>query len=554
MKANNILLCSLVVAAVWACQPNTDNNQDLDFDEIEVNFSASSNAVSFSTEDEIGILAYCTTGGGTENQVMKDDETSSGMSRQIPLSDGSPVLLEKATEQDALIARKGDHNFRFYGVYPYMEGDFDVTAIPMSVPVVQNFKEGIKSQMTLVASKTSTNVVPTQELEFRSFFSVINFKIAQDIMAEGETSVLRKITLSPANEALLEDPLAVDGVCDMEKMTFAPDPETGSKSVSVDFGTEGYELQEEFTDVPMLVNPFYVPDGGLKLKIEDIDGAVVTLDVFATQEDNGKEIAGGQVFEVIVDGISDGIVPVEWPVVFPLGFPDGNTAELGWCNKDKYQTKWCNASDLRGDGLWTCQDQPAAYAQWIWADGNDSFNPAPFLETINSTGSRVSTVGVKGAWTGDCLEFTIPVKKFKAGSKVTFSIPICCKNSPVFWEVKYLDGDEWKTTATTEIPAYEGSDVKRKATWALQFGGAKGGSAMQSVTMIFENEIKSGYLKVRLECVDGSIVMSADKTLREPLTQPYNSKGKCQGNFYFAEHMPNTATFALETAATFTLN
>ena len=69
MKANNILLCSLIVAAVWACQPNTDNNQDLDFDEIEVNFSASSNAVSFSTEDEIGILAYCTTGGGSRKPI-----------------------------------------------------------------------------------------------------------------------------------------------------------------------------------------------------------------------------------------------------------------------------------------------------------------------------------------------------------------------------------------------------------------------------------------------------------------------------------------------------
>ena len=75
MKANNILLCCLTVAMVCACKPNLDNNQDLDYDEIEVNFSASSNAVTFSTGDEIGILAYCTTGDGSENYLMKNDGT-----------------------------------------------------------------------------------------------------------------------------------------------------------------------------------------------------------------------------------------------------------------------------------------------------------------------------------------------------------------------------------------------------------------------------------------------------------------------------------------------
>ena len=69
-----------------------------------------------------------------------------------------------------------------------------------------------------------------------------------------------------------------------------------------------------------------------------------------------------------------------------------------------------------------------------------------------------------------------------------------------------------------------------------------------------EKEVKSGYIKIRLECVDGTIVMSAANTLQPELAQPYNSKGKCQGNFYFAEHMPNTSTFAIETAVTFTLN
>ena len=64
MKTNNILLCCLAVAMVLACKPNADNNQDLDYEELEVGFSASSNAVTFSTGDEIGIMAYCTNGGG----------------------------------------------------------------------------------------------------------------------------------------------------------------------------------------------------------------------------------------------------------------------------------------------------------------------------------------------------------------------------------------------------------------------------------------------------------------------------------------------------------
>lgn len=552
MKANNILLCCLTVAMVCACKPNLDNNQDLDYDEIEVNFSASSNAVTFSTGDEIGILAYCTTGDGSENYLMKNDGTSS-MSRQFPLSDGSPVLLKKATGQDAVMARRGDHNFRFYGVYPYMDGDFDVTAIPMSVPAVQDFTEGIKSQMTLVAAKASTNVVPTQELEFRSFFSVINFKVARDIIEEGTPAVLKSMTFAPVNESLLEDPLAVDGVCNAVEMTFVPDMATGKKSITVEFGSEGYTLEEEFTTIPVLVNPFFVPEGGFELTVRDMADNEAVVEVFTATDDNGREIAGGEVVEVIVDGISDGIVPVEWPVVFPLGYPDGNTAETGWCNKS-IQSRWCNNADLRGEGYWSCQDQPQAWAQWNWGAESGTFSPAPFLETVNSVGSKISTVGVKGAWTGDYLEFNIPVKKFKANSTVTFSIPICCKNSPVFWEVKYLDGEEWKTTAKEEIPAYEGSDVKRVATWALPFGGAAGGSAMQTVNMTFENEVKSGYIKIRLECVDGTIVMSAPNTLRPELAQPYNSKGKCQGNFYFGEHSGTTTSFKAETAITFTLN
>lgn len=539
---------------VLACKPNADNNQDLDYEELEVGFSASSNAVTFSTGDEIGIMAYCTNRGGVENYPMKSDGTSSQISRQIPLSDGSTVLLKKATEQDAVIARKGDHNFRFYGIFPYMDGDFDVTAIPMSVPAVQNFDEGIKSQMTLIAAKSSTNVVPTQELEFRSFFSVINFRIARDIIEEGVPSVLKSITLAPADEGLLEDPLAVEGVCNAVDMTFVPDQSAGQKSVTVDFGSGGYELDEEFTTVPMLVNPFFVPEGGMELTVRDVNDRETVVEIFAEAEDNGREIASGEVVEVIVDGISDGIVPVEWPVVFPLGYPDDNTTVQGWCNAAK-QPRWVNTTDKRGEGYWSCQDQPQAWAQWNWGEESAAFSPAPFLETVNSASKKISTLGVKGAWTGDYLEFNIPVKRFPANSTVTFSIPICCKNSPVFWEVKYLDGEEWKTTATEEIPAYEGSDVKRKATWALQYGDAVTGSVMKTVNMVFENEIRSGYIKVRMECVDGTIVMSAENTLRAAISKPVtNSAGTaCSGNFYFTEHVENTTAFK-ETAITFTLN
>ena len=492
--------------------------------------------------------------GGVENYPMKSDGTSSQISRQIPLSDGSTVLLKKATEQDAVIARKGDHNFRFYGIFPYMDGDFDVTAIPMSVPAVQNFDEGIKSQMTLIAAKSSTNVVPTQELEFRSFFSVINFRIARDIIEEGVPSVLKSITLAPADEGLLEDPLAVEGVCNAVDMTFVPDQSAGQKSVTVDFGSGGYELDEEFTTVPMLVNPFFVPEGGMELTVRDVNDRETVVEIFAEAEDNGREIASGEVVEVIVDGISDGIVPVEWPVVFPLGYPDDNTTVQGWCNAAK-QPRWVNTTDKRGEGYWSCQDQPQAWAQWNWGEESAAFSPAPFLETVNSASKKISTLGVKGAWTGDYLEFNIPVKRFPANSTVTFSIPICCKNSPVFWEVKYLDGEEWKTTATEEIPAYEGSDVKRKATWALQYGDAVTGSVMKTVNMVFENEIRSGYIKVRMECVDGTIVMSAENTLRAAISKPVtNSAGTaCSGNFYFTEHVENTTAFK-ETAITFTLN
>lgn len=548
MKANNVLLCAFLILTSWACKPNMDNNQDLDFDEIEVNFSATSNAVSFSTDDEIGVIAYCTSGGGIEDSRMKADEASEGMSKQLPLSEGSSVLLKKAAVQDAVVARKGDHNFRFYGVYPYIEGDFDFTAIPMSVPAVQNFKDGLKSQMTLIAAKSSTTVVPTQELEFRSLFSVISFKIARDILEEDVPSTLRRIVLAPKDASLLEDPLAVSGVCNAETMEFIPGQD-GSKQVEVDFGESGHVLEDDYTVVQMLVNPFFVPEGGMTLTVEGVDGWDNVVDVFAAAEDNGREIVAGEVVEVMIDRVSDGIVPVEFPVVFPLGFAEGAT--VGWCNLSK-QPKWVNSSDKRGEGYWSCEEQPQAWAQWYWGEKSGSFSPKPFLETVNNSSLKISTVGVKGAWTGDYMEFTIPVKKFAAGSRVQFSIPILCKSSPVFWEVKYLDGEEWKTTATEALPAFDGSDVTRTATWALQFSDARaGGAKMYSTVMTFENAVPSGYLKIRMECVDGSVVMTAAKTLKELAQPAKNTAGTaCSGNFYFTEH---EGTTCIETQVSFEL-
>ena len=148
-------------------------------------------------------------------------------------------------------------------------------------------------------------------------------------------------------------------------------------------------------------------------------------------------------------------------------------------------------------------------------------------DLVRCHGSRANMIGapgIKGVWTGDYFEFTLPVKKFAAGTSVTLTFPMYTRQGPVFWYIEYLDGEEWKCnkeTVTCYDPAYS-----MECTYSL----VRGGKVIEH-TMTFENEVKSGELKFRIKCADGSIQADTDTKVAVRNT-PWVSSSAYAAPFY----------------------
>src|SRR5690606_17607013 len=119
---------------------------------------------------------------------------------------------------------------------------------------------------------------------------------------------------------------------------------------------------------------------------------------------------------------NDGVVPVNFPVVFPLGKTD-DVANFTSTTQPQWESL----------GIWTNPEQPQAHAQWVKVS-DPVPTPTQTLETVNS--GEISSPGIKGIWTGDYLEFVLPVKKFEAGTAVTLKFPMYTRQGPVFWNIE----------------------------------------------------------------------------------------------------------------------
>lgn len=222
-------------------------------------------------------------------------------------------------------------------------------------------------------------------------------------------------------------------------------------------------------------------------------------------------MGAGEVTKQYLSTSDDGIVPVTFPVVFPLGYENGS-----YVFSATTQPQWLT------DGLWICPSQTQAHAKWIKAS-DPSESHTQKIEYVNSA-NKIGSPGIKGVWTGDYFEFTLPVKKFAAGTSVTLTFPMYTRQGPVFWYIEYLDGEEWKCnkeTVTCYDPAYS-----MECTYSL----VRGGKVIEH-TMTFENEVKSGELKFRIKCADGSIQADTDTKVAVRNT-PWVSSSAYAAPFY----------------------
>jgi len=475
------LLYILLTLFATGCENSSDNNHSLEYTTLTVNFEGSLLNGTWNDGAQIGIFASCTR---NEEQHVS---MSANVNAKYTASAGETAHLLKASDNDLIVANMSDHNFQFYAYYPYSGAITNLSSIEVSVPSKQDYATGAMNYGAYVANKQVTTIVPTVKLEFRGLFSLLDLYLPNDITDDDGHSTIRSLTLKPVVAENFTGTLTAGGTYNLETETFTENPSMQGDSVQLDFGATGLTLTNAFTKVSLAVAPFTVPVGGMSVVVTDMSGIEKTVSMLTKDEDAGIALSAGEGLTVYLSSDDDGIIPVTFPVVFPLGSPYNGEAQGAF--HATRQPRWVN------EGYWICLTQSQAYATWTWVS---TLTPAPFRETINS--GVISSPGVKGIWTGDYFEFVLPVKKFAAGTSVTMEFPVLTRFAPAFWNIEYYDDEQWKCNKTN-VTCFNRTE---QATFAINSYNA---GIIIEHTMTFTKAIKSGYVKIRLTCANGSLLV-----------------------------------------------
>ena len=488
-----ILACALAFAA---CGDNNkpDDPGKVDGTQVGIN-SALPKDMAWVEGDAIGVISSCSRG----------DEAGVCMSANKPArllasKAGQSVSFKAASDADKLLSQEGDRSFKFYATYPFPEGVDNFKALPVGADSIQTYSANPLANMTFIASASALNVLAPVTLNMESPFALLKIMMPKDVIP-GEKSTLKSLTLSAKNTNL-----AQYGNYNIEKREYTV---TDSASfVTLEFPA-GLVLEEKNTPVYFAVAPFTVPDGGLKLKVETQTGETT---MYIWDGDAGKKINSGEVVEW-----TNEIHPVVFPVHFPLGRKTYSEEEgeilvfskIG--DVYKYQPRWST------DHRWIAYDGATpldAYAQWH--NVMETTLPAELLESYHTiyenvnSGGKISSCGIKGIWTGDYMEFVLPVVGFKAGTTLNLNFPTYGRQHPMFWDIQYLDGGEWKCNRTTlhsDLPAKDervspavetGELIECEATFVSNRGGN-----IHDIDITFANAIDEGFVKIRMVCVHG---------------------------------------------------
>lgn len=488
MKKNVLILaCALAFAA---CSNKEPNPEKPDSDQMEI--SAVLNDMEWSAGDAMGIISSCIRANQGNVSMSKNK-----IARYIAAKSGSSVFFNAATDDDKILAQNGDRSFKFYAAYPFPEEDVDdFKSLPIIADSIQTYSSRPLANMHFIASASVLNSLAPVSFSMETPFALLKLQIPNDVIP-GEKSTLTSLTLVGKGVSL-----ATAGTYNIEKREYTITDT--ANFVTVNFPA-GLVLEEKYTPVYVAVNPFTVPDGGLKLKVQTTT-ANNTLVIW--DGDAGKEIKEGTVTEW-----TNVINPVVFPVVFPLGRKtyseeEGEVLIFSQIPAEsgvyKYQPRW------NTDHRWIAYDGATpidAYAQWhnVHVIENEEFHT--IYENVNS-GGKISSPGIKGIWTGDYMEFVIPVVGFKAGTTLNLSFPTYGRQHPMFWDIEYFDGGEWKCNRTllhSDLPAkdetgthadMDGKIIDCEATFV-----SNRGNNTHSIDITFDNAIDEGYVKIRMTSV-----------------------------------------------------
>lgn len=536
MKTVTRLSVLLTVLMLGACSLYSEqDNKPMDYSALDVTFSATLPGETLAELDAfVGIHALCTR-DGVENVSM----TSSDVARYEPDLAGGFYNLFKSADDQAVVAEKGDHNFRFYAYYPYDESITDLKAIPFSIPSQVRYEAGRKPEVILFASAKATSVVAPVGLDFESMAVSMTVRIPDYVFGSSEEGTkITSMELYPADQAAYEGFLAYDAEYDLIEGKLSENLSAASKSVKVDFG-EGVELVPGYTDVSFLVAPFTVPKGGLELLLKGTGDKQKTVKVWKGIDYVGTEYPGGTdvTYTINFDRAPSCISPVNWPI----GWVGGELV----ASRKMYAQAWgSNAKDggkvaysTRSSHTWNAT-QALASIEFIAKDPIDG--GAPWMEWGEFSQFNYAAGCVKGLWGGDCFEITVPVADIPEGTEVQLTLPVYGRGHPIFWNLEYLDGEEWKTCGELSEKSSPDGKFKYVCTHVIPYGDSASqrfvGTCI-SETMILENAIEEGSLKIRLTCATGEYKAPGNNQNADPQYESSSARNEsCVFSFVRINH------------------
>lgn len=497
----------LMMLLLSGCTRSDADNKGLEYESLDVNFKAIVQGDSLAVDYEVAVIATCTRGESIDLPMSQNNPA-----HFVPVSSGMTVNLVKKTDEDNILSYAGDHNFKFSAFLPASAYDGDLTTLVADVPAVVEY--GVTGKSLQVAKAAKTSVVAPVELAFESVASQMVINIPGNILGNDHLPVLKSIEIKPYDEAeFFGGMLAFNATYDLlaDQLNIAEG--SAKKSVTVNFGENGFALKTGYSSVCFAVAPFTVPFGGFLVTVTDVDGNKVESEVLVN--DGGASYKAGETVEFnLTRPGEDGIIPCNSPVEWPIGYDENdNPRALKADYVDMWPTNGVATGTAKDSHIWKNVAQPQATATWIVS----SDNPNPknigfeFNNILDNGGVRANYASpcVKGIWTGDGFEFVVPVKNIAAGTNVTLSLPAFGRGAPVFWNVEYLDGVQWKCNKT--LQKSPDGQFEMECTWSIPHGNVNklwGGHVMTH-TMRLENAIRSGYIKIRFVCAAGQYTTAA---------------------------------------------
>lgn len=219
----------------------------------------------------------------------------------------------------------------------------------------------------------------------------------------------------------------------------------------------------------------------------------VTVKVSASENTSTEPRTGTLTLKCEDEAVADVVITVSQDGVFVL------PTEWTWTLEDSVLkgTDWVAKRSAADDGK---------TAVMVWNTVNDDSKYAdPSVRGAIVSSDGKGHYAFKGIWTGDNLEFSLPVKNFESGTSVSIQFAMSgVKTAPCFWNVEYLDGSEWKPTSTKSLKSLKG--VTSVATFVLPKADAV---VNVKETAKFETAVAEGVVKLRIKCVAGEHPVNA---------------------------------------------